>query len=228
MIMNASLDLTPVLVFLDEISKHNNKLWFEANRNGYEEARETFESFITLVIDEFRVADGLDGLTAKECISRIYRDIRFSKDKSPYQTHMWAVIAPGGKKTKHMGYYVAIQPQGRSIIAGGLWDPSSDQLSKFRQAIHLDAAPFKTIVQEENFVDYFGRIEGNKLKIAPQGYDKAHPEIELLKMKQVMAVHYFSDNEVLAGNFIQRVIAGCKAMRPFLDYLQDNVRTIDW
>src|SRR5512136_1565097 len=112
--MKELLDLEPVLVFLGELSQHNNKPWFDANRAEYEMARDTFERFVTLIIDEFRDVDRLNGLTARECTSRIYRDKRFSKDKTPYHTHMWATIAPGGKKAMQMGYHIALQPQGRS------------------------------------------------------------------------------------------------------------------
>jgi len=217
-------DLKPLLVFLDELSQHNNKAWFEEHRAEYEEAHDSFERFIDLIIDEFRESDGLNGLTARDCISRIYRDIRFSRDKSPYKTNMWAAIAPGGKKSTHMGYYIAIEPHGQSLIAGGMWEPTTDRLTKFRQAIARDASEFKKIIRSKPLVEYFGRIEGEKLKTVPQGFDKTHPELELLKMKQVTVVHYFSDEEVMAGNFIERVIAGCKAMRPFLDYLERTIQ----
>jgi uncharacterized protein (TIGR02453 family) len=213
------INLKPTLSFLSTLSNNNNKTWFEENRPDYEAARDAFENFIDLLIDEFRISDDLQVLTAKDCISRIYRDIRFSKDKSPYKTNMWATIAPGGKKTIRMGYHVAIQPQGRSILAGGMWEPTSAQLVRFRQAIDQNAAEFKHITSEKALLDFFGEIEGEKLKTAPQGYDRSHPEIELLQYKQVVVVHYFTDQQVLANDFLDQVVLGCRAMRPFLDYL---------
>jgi uncharacterized protein (TIGR02453 family) len=221
--MTEKVDLAPVLNFLDELREHNNKPWFDQNRAQYEQAREHFEQFIDLIIDEFRAADGLQDLSARDCISRIYRDIRFSKDKSPYKTNMWATIAPGGKKTMRMGYHVALQPGGQSIIAGGMWEPSTEQLIKFRESIDRDASQFKRIIRSKSFTDTFGKLEGEKLKTAPQGYDKTHPEIDLLKMKQIMVVHYFMDNQVLASDFLDNVNKGCKAMRPFLDYLDQLI-----
>jgi uncharacterized protein (TIGR02453 family) len=215
------INLEPILTFLTNLSNNNNKTWFDQNRQEYETARDAFESFIDLLIDEFRVTDDLQDLTAKDCISRIYRDIRFSKDKSPYKTNMWATIAPGGKKTMRMGYHIAIQPQGRSILAGGMWEPTTEQLVHFRQAIDQNAAEFKQITSEKALLDYFGGIEGEKLKTAPQGYDRSHPEIELLQYKQVVVVHYFTDKQVLANDFLDQVVSGCQAMRPFLDYLDD-------
>ncbi len=220
-------DLEYVLAFLNELNKHNNKPWFDENRGRYEKARATFERFVDHIINEFRDSDALKGLTARECISRIYRDIRFSRDKSPYHTNMWATIAPGGKKTTHLGYHLALQPQGRSILAGGLWQPTSRQMINFRRMIDDDATLFKEIIQAEPFIEFFGRLEGEKLKTAPQGYDKTHPEIELLKLKQVVVVHYFSDQEVCANIFLERVIAGCRAMRPFLDFLDSASQSID-
>ncbi len=216
-----TINLEPVLSFLADLSQHNNKPWFEEHRPAYEKARVTYESFTNLLIDEFRVPDGLGNLSAKDCVSRIYRDIRFSIDKSPYKTNWWAVIAPGGKKSTRMGYYVSLQPGGQSIVAGGIYDPTTQQLYRFRQAMDEDATEFKQIAHARDFVDYFGGVEGEKLKTAPQGYDRSHPEIELLKLKQIIAVRYFQDQEVLAEDFPVKVIAGCRAMRPFLDYLDD-------
>jgi uncharacterized protein (TIGR02453 family) len=213
------INLEPTLSFLSNLNKHNNKTWFDENRQDYEAARVEFENFINLLIDEFRIPDDLQDLTAKDCISRIYRDIRFSKDKSPYHTHMWATIAPGGKKTMRMGYHVAIQPYGQSILAGGMWEPSPEQLANFRQAIDRNAAEFKKVANAKALLDYFGGIEGEKLKTAPQGYDRTHPEIELLQYKQVVVMHKFTDQQVLANDFFNKVVAGCHAMRPLLDYL---------
>jgi uncharacterized protein (TIGR02453 family) len=217
--METPTNLEPVLNFLNDLSKHNNKPWFDQNRAVYENARELFEQFINVIIDEFRAPDDLQDLSAKDCISRIYRDIRFSKDKTPYKTNMWATVAPGGKKATRMGYHIALQPQGRSLLAGGMWEPSSEHLVKFRQAIAEDASEFKKLTRAKSFIDNFSKVEGEKLKTAPQGYDRTHPEIELLQFKQIVVVHYYSDDQVLANDFPEQVISGCRAMRPFLDYL---------
>lgn len=216
-----TINLAPILSFLTDLSQHNNKTWFEAHRSEYESARATFEQFTDHLIDEFRVSDGLGNLSARDCVSRIYRDIRFSKDKSPYKTNLWATIAPGGKKATRMGYHVSIQPQGRSIVAGGMWQPTTQQLIRFREAMDMDAAELKQITNKKAFIDYFGGIEGEKLKTAPQGYDRSHPEIDLLKLKQIMVVRYFQDREVLAEDFPVRIAEGCRLMRPFLNYLND-------
>jgi uncharacterized protein (TIGR02453 family) len=204
------IDLEPILTFLADITINNNKTWFDQNHQAYENARYAFERFTNMLIDEFRVSDDLQDLTAKDCISRIYRDIRFSKDKSPYKTNMWATIAPGGKKATRMGYHFAIQPHGRSLIASGMWEPSTEQLSRFRHAIDQDAAEFKKITNAKAFIDFFGGIEGEKLKTAPQGYDRTHPEIELL-YKQIL---YTSLQIQVLQMIFSPGRAGAEPMRP--------------
>ncbi len=217
--METAINLGPTLSFLDNLSKHNNKAWFDKNRPAYEDARDMFERFISYLIDELRASDHLQGLLARDCIARINRDIRFAKDKSPYKTNLWATIAPGGRKATRLGYHISVGPQRQSLVAGGLYMPTPEQLTRFRQAINKDAAGLKMITRAQAFVEYFGRIEGEKLKTAPQGYNRAHPEIELLQLKQVTVVHYFSDDEVLAHDLPKQVVTVCRAMKPFLDYL---------
>lgn len=219
--MNSTYDFNQILGFLGDLSEHNSREWFDNKRPVYEEARSTFERFIDALIDELRTFDNLQGLSAKECIFRIYRDVRFSKDKTPYKTNFSAVIAPGGKKSLQQGYYVSIEPHGRSMIAGGLHMPTSEQISRFRQVIARDASAFKTITGDKGFVQQFGKIEGERLKTAPKGIDRNHPEIELLQLKDVTAIHTFHDHELPAGDFLERVAAVCRAMRPFLDYLDE-------
>ena len=219
--MPATFTFLPILNFLDDLSRNNAKAWFDTHRADYEAARRIFIDFIDTLIDEFRISDHLQALSSKDCVTRIYRDIRFTRDKSPYHTNFSAIIAPGGKKSPEQGYYVSIQPHGQSMIAGGLYMPSPQQLERFRQTIDRHAAAFKRITGAKAFVEQFGKIEGERLKTAPKGYDRAHPEIELLQLKQVTAVHHVSDQEVLAGDFPEKAIVVCRAMKPFVDYLNE-------
>ena len=219
--MTDPINLKPLLRFLDQLGKNNNKAWFEAHRAEYETGRAEFERFTAYVIDQLRDSDGLGTLSAKDCISRINRDIRFSKDKSPYRTNLWAEIAPGGRKATRLGYHISVGPGGHSIVAGGLYMSTPEQLARFRRAIDQDAAAFKKVVGARAFVQTFGSVEGERLKTAPQGYDRAHPEIELLQLKQVTAVHRFTDAQVTEPEFPQQVVVTCGAMRPFLDYLNE-------
>ena len=217
--MKPSLDLARVLDFLNELRLHNDKTWFDQHRPAYEVARDTFVRFVDGVIADFRTSDRLQGLTAHDCIFRSNRDVRFAKDKSPYKTNFGAMIAPGGRKSTRLGYYVSLEPQGNSLIAGGWYMPDPQHLARFRQAIDRDARDLKKIMRAKAFVEYFGTIAGEKLKTAPQGYARDHPEIELLRLKQITVMQHVSDEDVLAANFPRRVVTVCRAMRPFLDFL---------
>jgi uncharacterized protein (TIGR02453 family) len=219
--MQTKFNFLPILNFLDSLSQNNFKAWFDAHRADYETARANFNQFIDYLIDEFRISDNLQALSSKDCVTRIYRDIRFTRDKSPYHTNFSAIIAPGGKKSPEQGYYVSIQPHDQSMIAGGLYMPSPQQLERFRQAVDQHAATLKRITGEKAFVEHFGKIEGERLKTAPKGYDRTHPEIELLQLKQVTVLHHLSDREILAGNFPEKAVAVCRAMKPFLNYLEE-------
>ncbi len=219
--MNPTFNFSPVLNFLDELGRHNARDWFEKNRPVYESARQTFDAFIDHLIDTFRSSDNLLGLTAKECVTRIYRDIRFSKDKTPYNTSLSAIIAPGGKKSTHQGYYISLAPHGQTLVAGGLHMPAPEQLARFRQAIARDAAAFKSVTGNRTFIQNFGKISGERLKTAPKGYDRNHPDIDLLQLKEVTVLHYFPDQEVLSPGFPEQVVTVFRAMKPFLDYLND-------
>ncbi len=213
------LDLRPVLEFLSRLKEHNNKAWFDENRAAYDIARARFESFVDQLISEYGGIEDLGGITAEDCVMRIYRDTRFSKDKSPYKTNMSASIAPGGKKSANLGYHLHIQPHDETLIAGGLYMPTPEQLARFRMAIDQDAAPFKAIIKDKEFGKYFGMLEGEKVKTVPQGYTQNHPEIELLRFKQVVVVHRLSDEMVLSPKFSTHAVKTFTAMKPFLDYL---------
>jgi len=218
--METTLNLGVTLTFLHQLSQNNNKTWFDSHRQAYEEARACFFELIERVIDEFRIADQLFELTPKACAARIYRDIRFSKDKTPYKTNLSALVTRGGWKGGPFGYFISIEPGGQTMVAGGLYDPSPEQLYRFRQAIDEHPAEFREILQAPEFLEVFGEISGEKLKTAPKGYEKDHPEIDLLRLKQVTVIHRFTDEEVVAGSFENQVMAACYAMQPFLAYLK--------
>ena len=217
--MSITPNLKPVLSFLDDLSQNNNKPWFDQNRPAYAAARRAFEQFVDSIIDEFREVDNLQGLAAKACLPRINRDVRFSRDKSPYKTNLGALVAPGGWRATAQGYYISLQPHGQSMVAGGLYNPTPQQLDRFRQAIDQDAAAFRQVTQAPAFIEVFGAVEGERLKTSPKGYDRDHPAIDLLRLKQILAMRRFSDEEVLAPAFAGRVVAACWAMRPFLKHL---------
>ena len=209
------------LDFLTAVKVNNNRDWFNANRPVYAEAKENFESFVQEIIDELiQFEPIMKGLEAKSCVYRINRDIRFSNDKSPYKSHFGAFIVRGGKKNgdKFAGYYFHIEP-GKSIMAGGAYMPPAPWLSQIREKISENPDEFIKITTNKEFVKYFGSIDGEKLKTAPKGYPKDHPNVELLKFKSYLVVNEASDKMVLNKDYIDYVIKVFKAMKPLNDYL---------
>ena len=219
--MSPDPDFKPVMSFLSKLAKNNDRTWFEAHRPEYEDGRLVFMSFVQEVIDGLQRVEDMRGVTPKDCVMRIYRDVRFSKDKSPYKTGMGASVGPGGKTAFRFHYYVHLEPGGESMVAGGLHDPEAAQMHAFRVAISREPREFKAIIGAKAFRQYFGEVSGEKLKTAPQGYDREHPEIELLRLKEVVAMHKLPDDVVLAPGLSAHVVKVCAAMKPFLDYLRD-------
>jgi uncharacterized protein (TIGR02453 family) len=163
----------------------------------------------------------LGAISPKDCIFRLNRDLRFSKDKSPYKTYMSAYIAPGGRKSRRLGYYVHIQPGDHSILGGGLHEPDPGTIAKWCNAIDRDPRPFKAIIAASSFKRYFGEVQGERVKTAPKGYARDHPEIELLRLKQITASRPLLDKEILAPDLLQETLKTFKAMKPFLEVLED-------
>ncbi len=172
-------NLKPVLDFARALHDNNNKPWFEAHRAQYDEARACFEDFVQEIIIGIDRFDPLPGLRPADCIYRIHRDIRFSKDKSPYKDYMSAVIAPGGRKATRSPYYIHLSP-GHSMLAGGAHQPTREQLALFREEIAAGAPELHRIVSAPAFRRYFGELTGERLKTAPRGYPQDHPQIEWL------------------------------------------------
>jgi uncharacterized protein (TIGR02453 family) len=173
------------------------------------------------VIDRIILFDPIiKGLEAKSCVFRINRDIRFSNDKSPYKSHFGAFIVRGGKKNgdKYAGYYFHIEP-GASIMAGGAYTPPAPWLSAIREKISDSPEEFMKITGEKDFIKYFKSIDGEKLKTAPKGYPKDHPQIELLKYKSYLVVNEAPDKLVLSKDYMDHVVNVFKAMKPLNDYL---------
>jgi len=211
------------LDFLKLLKKNNNREWILANRPVYLTAKENFESFIQEIIDKVIDFDPImKGLEAKSCIFRINRDIRFSNDKSPYKTNFGAFIVKGGKKNgdKFSGYYLHIEPE-KSFIAGGAYMPPAPWLSAIREKIDDEPERFLKIINDKEFIKYFGAITGESLKKAPKGYPSDHPHIELLKYKSYLAMSELKDSQVLDEHYFDNVIKTMKAMKPFNDFLNE-------
>lgn len=203
------------LTFLKKLQQNNNKEWFDAHRDVYEIAKANFKEFVQeLIVGLAKFDPAVKHLEAKNCVFRINRDVRFSKDKSPYKNNMGASISPGGKKSFTAGYYFHLQP-GASFLAGGMWQPEPVYLNAIRQEIDYNPEEFAKILKAKSFKDYFGGLsEEDKLKTVPKGYDKAHPQIELLKHKSFIVVHDLKDKEVLGKDFQKHCLNVFKALYP--------------
>lgn len=208
--------------FLAELKQNNNRDWFNDNKPRYEAARQEFITFIDALIGEIVHFDSsISHHHAKDCVFRIYRDVRFSKDKSPYKAHFGAHITPAAKRSEvHLraGYYIHIEP-GASMLAGGAYMPQGDWLKAIRREIDYNADQLKAILNDPTFKKYFGSIEGEKLKRAPKDYPIDHPEIALLKHKSFLASHALEDHTVQDATFLHHAATVFQALFPFDDFL---------
>jgi uncharacterized protein (TIGR02453 family) len=221
------MSLQVTLDFLSQLIDNNNKAWFDAHRAEYARARGAFEATVEDIIRGFEPIDDLGFVTAKQCIFRINRDVRFSKDKSPYKTNMSAVIAKGGRKSEGRSYYLQIGP-GNSFMGGGLYDVDRTQLDNVRRHIVNDAAPLRAVIADPQFVRAFGGLQGEQLKTAPQGYDREHPDIDLLRYKQFLATQSLSDELVASDGFVDHVLEVFATLKPFLVYLDEATRPVEF
>jgi uncharacterized protein (TIGR02453 family) len=212
------------LELLSDLKKHNDRDWFLQNRSRYLEAKLNYGSFIQAVINGISAFDPiLKGLEAKSCTYRINRDIRFSNDKTLYKTHLGAFIVKGGKQNgdRYAGYYVHVEPGNNSMIAGGAYIPPSPWLKLIREKITDQGDKFLKIIENKEFVNIFGQLEGEKLKTAPKGFPKDHPDIEFLKLKSYLVTRMISDKEIIGKDCFDLIIRASKAMKPLNDFLND-------
>lgn len=210
--------------YLKKLKKNNNKEWFDKNRPEYEAAREEFRKVIEEVITLTAKFDKqVAGLDPKKSLFRINRDIRFSKDKTPYKTNFAADMSPGGKNSMKPGYYLSVQP-GNYFIAGGSYMPMPDKLAAIRQEIDYNFKDFKKILAQKEFKKYFGGIsDEGKLVNPPKGYDHDNPAVDILKNKHFIVFHKVPDKIALSPKFPKYVASVNKAMYPFLQFLRKAV-----
>ncbi len=207
-----------ILSFLEDLSENNNRDWMQENKKRYEAAKNEFKQVIVQLLEGIcQFDEGVQGLQPKDCIFRLNRDIRFSKDKSPYKTNFGAAMMEGGRKTGNPTYYIHIQP-GNSFVAGGVYMPEADNLKKIRQEIDYNPEELKNIVDSPEFKKTFGVMTGEQLKTAPKGYPKDHPNIELLRFKSFIVSKDVSDKMVSARSFIDNTIRDFKVLHPFNQY----------
>jgi len=225
------MKLTIVLSYLEKLNNNNNREWFNENKSLYVGAKEEFELFINKLIPQIKSFDNsITALTAKDCVFRIYRDVRFSKNKEPYKIHFGAYIAPSGRKSKYGGYYIHIEPNNNSFVACGVHSPESTILKEIRYEIYNNADKFKQILDTPSFKKIFPKIYGEKLKTAPKGFPKDFKNIDLLNHKSYAVVHKLSNTFVKdEKNLIKRTIDICKIAYPlnlFLNKVIANTEQI--
>lgn len=211
------------LQFLTKLKKNNSREWFNEHRNDYDAAKENFIELVNQILEQVNNFDqDLSLLTYKECIFRINRDVRFSKNKDPYKNNMAAYFVKGGKKSWLAGYYFHCEPGGKSFIGGGLYGGEPDQIKKVRQEIDYNWEDFKGILDNKVFKKTFGdlsREEGMSLIREPKGYDKDNPAIDYIKLKNFIVSVPISDEELIDKKLIKKIITCFATMQPMLQFL---------
>lgn len=211
--------------FLLELQFNNNRQWFKGNEDFYKKAKSEFEDFTASLINGLRKIDSEIGeLTLKDCTFRIYRDVRFSKDKEPYKNNMGAFIVKGGKKSPFAGYYVHLEPGG-SFVGGGVYMPEKTVLDKIRNAIFQNPEPLKKILNNKKFKSFFNEIYGEKLKTAPKGFPKDFEDIDLLKHKHYALAHSLHDDFWTKDNVDSEILKVFSVMKEFNDYFNEIIKT---
>lgn len=206
--------------FLQDLEKNNDRDWFTANKKTYEKFHQEMITFADELLAMMNQHDTIETESGKKSLFRIYRDVRFSKDKSPYKTH-WSGGFTRATKLRRGGYYFHVQTGGQSFIGGGFWAPSKEDLQRIREEIVVNGSEMRDLITAKDFVDTFGTLDGEQLKKAPKGFDADHPDIDLLRYKQFIFGRQFTDEEVLSPNFIHVANETFQKMRPFFDFMSD-------
>ena len=212
--------ITPsTLHFLTALQKNNDRSWFEKHKEEYLAAKEEVTIFAEAVNTGLNQTD----VIGKCHIYRIYRDVRFSKDKTPYKDHLGAYYYRQGAERRG-GYIFRVGP-GVSQVGGGFFGPEKDDLLRIRQELAFDSQPIEEITRHAEFVRQFGELRGEGVKTAPRGFDKEHPNIKWLRKKQFYALRTFSDEEVVRPEFVEQTVDCFRALRPFFDYMSEVLTT---
>jgi len=205
--------------FLVQLCINNNREWFDDNRSWYKQVKGEMEDVVGEIIHDLQKMDpSLHDVTPKNSIFRIFRDVRFSNDKTPYKTNMGAFMVPGGRKNPKAGYYIHIEPD-NSFLAGGIYMPPSPVLKQLRTGIYENIDEYKSIITNAAFIEMFGSVEGDSLKTAPKGFPKDFPDVDLIKLKSYNVLHKITDEEVLDPEFKSKTIDVFRAMKPFNQFL---------
>nr|WP_315223515.1 DUF2461 domain-containing protein [uncultured Flavobacterium sp.] len=220
---NASIVPKSSLDFLSQLKENNNKVWFDANKSNYQTELNYIQTFADALLKELSKTDVLETASGKKSVYRIYRDIRFSKDKTPFKT-FWGGSFTRATKERRGGYYFHLEA-GNSFLAGGFWGSNAADLKRIRAEFEHDPKPMRKILEAKSFVSTFGNLQGEQLKTAPKGFDVQHEAIDLLRYKQFLVIKRFTDEEVLAHNFVEQATETFQKMHPFFDYMSEILTT---
>ena len=212
------------LKFLKDLDANNDRDWFISHKPDFERANANLVEFVGYLIGEIAKFDeAIYGLDPRACVFRIYRDVRFSKDKRPYKNNLGAYLSLGGRKSMHPGYYFHIQP-GQCFIAGGKHMPDGPETLKIRTAIADKTDEFLKIVEKKSFHEQLGEMRGNRLKSAPKGFDAGHKAVEYLKLKEFMGFKELHDDKFLtSAEFPKFLVGTMKAMYPLVNFLRNSL-----
>jgi len=208
-----------LLAFLSELKQLISREWFAEHKAIYESEKAFFDRLIEQLIQEFSAFENMDGVLKKHCSYRLYRDVRFSKNKDPYKTWFSASFSEGGRKSGYMDYYMHIEPGGKSFLGGGMYNPTPEQLASYRQEVDYNGATLRGIVESPSFVKLFGEAEGDLLKKNPKGFDPDPADEVYLRRKQLFYWHHFSDKELVLPDFTSKLMLAARQLKPFLDFL---------
>lgn len=205
--------------FLNQLKENNNREWFSKHKSEYDSVVKENKTLFNQIYNELQEYDQLKGIH----IFRIYRDVRFSKDQTPYKTNFGA----GYSRSKPMlrgGYYIQLEP-GNSFVGGGFWGPEAKDLLRIRKEFEISTTEIEKIISDKTFVKYFGELQGDSVKTAPRGFEKNHPAIDLIRKKQFVVMRKFTDKEVFSDSFQKEALQTLLAMRPFFDYMSEVLTT---
>lgn len=205
--------------FLRDLRDNNNREWFGANKDRFELAKENVKNLGNAILDEVSTHDEIE----KVKVYRIYRDVRFSKDKTPYKTSLSGFLTRA-TVLRRGGYYFHIEPD-NVFLGGGFWNPNSADLKRMRQEIEAEEKHLREILADPTFLKSFGSIEGNALKTAPKGFNKESSAIDLLRYKQYLLAQKFSNKAAGSPGFAKKISAAFKEMRPFFDFMSTALTT---
>lgn len=218
--MNTKSQINPKAIkFLKQLEKNNNREWFNNNKDEYKGLETQVKEFYETLTTIMHKNDQIDKLK----MFRIYRDVRFSKDKTPYNSHFSGYFGRATAKLRG-SYYLRIKPNA-TLIGCGFWNPNKEDLFRIRKEFELDDSEIRTIINEKTFKKIWGTFVGDEVKTAPRGFDKEHQSIDLIKKKQFLFIKEFTDKEMLSPEFQKTVYNAFKAIRPFFDYMSEILTT---